>query len=127
MAALSDYLENALLDHSLGTSSFTAPASVYVALFTTAPTDAGGGTEVTGGGYAREQVVFAAAAAGRASNTASVEYAVATADWGTVSHLGIFDAATGGNLLYHGAANPKTIEAGDSLRIQAGNLTITLD
>jgi hypothetical protein len=103
----SDFLELELLDHVLGNAAYTAPANIHVALFTVAPTDAGGGTEVTGGSYARVQVTnnatnFPAAAAGLKQNGTAINFAQATADWGTVVAFGLFDAATSGNLLYWG-------------------------
>src|SRR5574343_999627 len=98
----SDYLESALLNHVLRASALASPAAVYVALYTTAPTDAGGGVEVTGGAYARQAATFAAPVAGVTSNSATVAFPVATAGWGTVTSLGRFDAPTGGNLLYWG-------------------------
>lgn len=127
MAALSDYLENELLDHALGTGAFTAPAGVYVALFTSDPTDAGTGTEVSGGSYARQSVAFAAASAGATSNSATVTFPTATANWGTVTHVGLFDAASAGNLLMHGALSAsKTINNGDVFEILAGDLDVSL-
>lgn len=128
MAALSDYLENNLLDHALGTAAFTQPTTVYVALFTDNPTDAGTGTEVSGGSYVRKAVTFGAAASGAASNNADVVFDVATASWGTVTHIGIFDSATLGNMLFHGAfTQSKAIASNDQFKIPTGNLTITLD
>jgi hypothetical protein len=128
MAALSNYLENKLLDHALATTAYTKPTTVYVALFTTDPTDAGTGTEVSGGAYVRKAVTFGAATGGSASNSADVTFDVATASWGTVTHLAIFDAATAGNMLFHGAfTQSKAIASNDQFKIPAGNLTITLN
>lgn len=129
MSAASDYLEAKLLDHALGTTPYTAPANVYVGLFTSDPTDAGSGTEVSGGSYAREQASFAAATTpgGSASTNADITFTTATANWGTITHVGIYDASTAGNLLFHGAVTTsKTIESGDTFQISSGNLTITL-
>jgi len=99
----SDYLENKLVDHSLGTTTFTKPTAVHIALFTVTPTDvAASGTEVTGGSYARQTATFAAASGGSAALTAAVAFPAATADWGTVVAVGIFDAATTGNMLWWG-------------------------
>lgn len=128
MAAFSNYLENKILDHALGTLTYTKPTTVYVALFTTSPTDAATGTEVTGGSYVRKAVTFGSAASGAASNSADVTFDVATASWGTVTHIGIYDAATAGNMLFHGAfTQSKAIASNDQFKIPAGNLTITLD
>lgn len=129
MSAASNYLELKLLDHALGTTAFTAPAAVYVGLFTSNPTDAGTGTEVSGNGYARKAATFAAASNGSASTNATITFDAASGgNWGTITHIGIFDASTSGNLLFHGAVTTsKTIEDGDTFQISSGNLTISLD
>lgn len=127
MAAMSNYLENALINATLRNTTYTSPATVYVGLFTTDPTDAGSGTEVSGGSYARTSATFAAPSDGASSTNADVQFPQATGNWGTVTHFGIFDAATSGNLLYHGAlTSSKTIETGDVFKIASGNLTVTL-
>lgn len=129
MSAASDYLENKVLDHFLGTASTTAPTNVYVALFTADPTDADSGTEVTTSGtaYARQTATFSAASSGSTSNSADIEFSQATANYGTVTHFGIYDASTAGNLLFHGAlTSSKVIETGDVFKIASGNLTITV-
>jgi hypothetical protein len=130
MSAASDYLENKVLDHFLGTASTSAPATVYLALFTTDPTDAGSGTEVSTSGtaYARQSIAFSSASSGTTSNSADVEFSQATGSgFGTVTHFGIFDASTAGNLLFHGALTAsKTIDAGDVFKIASGNLSITV-
>jgi len=126
MSAMSDYLENKVLDHVLGTTSYTMPATVYIGLSTASFNDDNSGTELTGGSYARQSISFDAAASGTTDNTSAVDFPVATANWGTVSHYGLFDASSGGNLLVHGAfASSKTVETGDVLRIGAGELDIT--
>ncbi len=130
MSAASDYLENKVLDHFLGTASTSAPAAVYLALFTTDPTDAGSGTEVSTSGtnYARQSIAFSSASSGTTSNSADVEFSQATGSgFGTVTHFGIFDASTAGNLLFHGAlTDSKTIAAGDVFKVASGNLSITV-
>ena len=129
MAAFSDYLENELLDHTLGTAAYTAPATVYIALFTTATNDAGGGTEAAWTSYARQSAAFSAAAGGTTSNSAEIAFpAVDTGDGPvTVTHMGIFDAATAGNLLYHGAlGTSKTLQDDDVLKFSAGDIDVTL-
>lgn len=127
MAAMSNYLETALVNASLRNTSFTSPATVFVALYTTDPTDANTGTEVTGGSYARQSATFAAPSNGASTTNADVTFPTATANQGTITHFGIMDALTGGNLLYHGLLNnSKTIQTGDILKIEAGNLTVTL-
>ena len=124
---LSDYLENKLLDHFLGTTSYTMPTTVYIGLYTVAPTDAGGGTQVTGGSYARTAVTFGAPSDGASLNSADVTFPTATASWGTVGWIGINDAATSGNLLYHTALDTaKAIDSGDIFKISTGNLSVTL-
>jgi hypothetical protein len=130
MSAASDYLENKVLDHFLGTASTSAPATVYLALFTTDPTDAGSGTEVSTSGtnYARQSIAFSSASSGTTSNSADVEFSQATGSgFGTVTHFGIFDASTAGNLLFHGSLTAsKTIDAGDVFKIASSNLSITV-
>ena len=127
MSAMSNYLENALVNATLRNTAYTSPTTVYVGLFTTDPTDAGSGTEVSGGSYARQSATFAAPSNGASSTSADVTFPQATANWGTVTHFGVYDASTAGNLLYHGAlTTSKTIETGDVFKISSGNLTVTL-
>ena len=124
---MSNYLENALINVTLRATAYTAPTTVYVALFTTDPTDAGSGTEVTGGSYARTAVTFGAPSNGVSTNSADVTFSTCTASWGTVSHIGIYDALTTGNLLYHTPLDTsKTIDTGDIFKISSGNLSVTL-
>lgn len=99
MAGASDYLENKLNDHWLRVATFTVPAALFLELYTVAPTDAGGGTPVSGGSYARTAMTFAASAAGVSATSAIVQFPVATANWGEVLAQGIFDASSGGNFL----------------------------
>jgi len=126
MSAMSDYLENEILDHILGTGSYTMPSAVYVGLSTGSFGDDNSGTELTGNNYSRVSASFSAAASGTTSNSAAIEFAAATGSWGSVSHFGLFDAASSGNLLIHGAfSSAKTIASGDILRIAAGDLDVT--
>jgi hypothetical protein len=126
MSAMSDYLENEILDHILGTGAYTMPATVYVGLSTGSFNDDNSGTELTGNNYAREAITFAAASSGSADNSAAVEFNAATGSWGTVSHFGLFDALSGGNLLIHGALTAsKVISSGDILKISIGDMDIT--
>jgi hypothetical protein len=126
MSAMSDYLENKVLDHVLGTTSYTMPATVYIGLSTGSFADDNSGTELSGGSYARQSIAFDAAASGTTDNTSAVDFPTATGSWGTVSHYGLFDASSGGNLLIHGAFTAsKAVESGDILRIAAGELDIT--
>lgn len=127
MAEMSNYLENALINATLRATTFTSPSVVYVGLYTTDPTDANTGTEVSGGSYARQSVTFGAPSNGVSTNSAAVEFPQCTSTWGTVSHIGILDASTSGNLYYHTALDSsKTIETGDVFKIAIGNLSVTL-
>lgn len=127
MAEISNYLEDAIINATLRNTTYTSPATVYVGLFTSDPTDAGSGTEVSGGSYARTAVTFGAPSNGVTTNSAAVEFPQATGSWGTVGWIGIHDAATSGNLLYHTALDAsKTIDTGDIFKISTGNLSVTL-
>jgi len=127
MAEMSNFLENALINATLRATTYTSVATVYVSLWTSDPTDAGSGTEVSGGSYARTAVTFAAPSNGVTTNDADVTFPTATASWGTVGWIGINDAATSGNLLYHTALDTsKTIDSGDIFKITTGNLSVTL-
>ncbi len=127
MANLSDYAEDKMLDHVLGTTTFTKPTAVYVALYTTATTDAGGGTEVSGGSYARTVVTFDASSGGATDAVSDVTFPQASASWGTITHIALRDAATGGNSLLHGALTAsKVIDSGDTLKIPSADLDVSL-
>ena len=129
MAALSDYAEKLLLDFLMTTGTATRPTNWYVALYTAAPNDAGGGTEVSAGGYARQSVSFSAAASpgGTTSNSGEVSFTATGGDYGTVTHMGIFDASSSGNLLWHGALTAsKTVADGDTLTFAVGNIDLTM-
>ena len=127
MSEMSNYLENALINVTLRNTSYTAPTTVYVALYTSDPTDADTGTEVSGGSYARTAVTFAAPSNGVSTNSADVTFPTCTLAWGTVTHIGIRDALTSGNLLYHTPLDAsKTIDLGDIFKITTGNLSVTL-
>lgn len=108
-------------------SSPVRPSATYVALYTVAPTDTGGGTECSGTGYAR-QAVGMTVSGDTASNTANVEFPTAGSSWGTLVAVGIFDAVSGGNLIAYGnLTTSKTIDTGDVFRIPAGDLDVTMD
>lgn len=145
MAAMSDYLENKLIDLIFRGQSYTAPV-LYVGLLTAAPTDAGGGTEVTGNAYARVKAAAGASQAltdwkstqndnvastgttGTTTNTNAVNFATPTGSWGLVTHFGIYDALTSGNLLFWGAlTQSKTINTGDTVSFAAGQLSVQID
>ena len=126
MSALSDYLENEILDHILGTGAYTMPSNVYIGLSTGSFSDDNSGTELSGSGYARQAITFAAASSASAATNATVTFPTATGSWGAVSHWGLFDASSSGNLLIHGAfASSKTIASGDVLRVNSGDLSVT--
>ena len=129
MSGFSDYLEDKVLEHVFGGNAFTAPTTLYVALYTVAPSDTGGGTEVSGGAYARQTGTFTVSGTNptTASNTAAIEYPTATANYGTVVAVGILDASSGGNLLaYYTLDSSKVVSSGDVFRFNAGDLDITL-
>ena len=128
MAEFSNYLENKVLDHVLRNTSYTSPTTVYVGLFTTDPTDAGTGTECTGSAYARQVLSVTTASGGIVTSSADVTFPQATGSWGTITHIGLLDALTSGNLLMHTPlTTSKSIDNGDILKISSGNLTVTLD
>lgn len=127
MAEMSNFLENALINATLRNTSYTSPSTIYVALFTSDPTDAGSGTEVSGGSYARTAVTFAAPSNGVSLSNADCTFLQCTSTWGTVGWIGLMDALTSGNLLYHTPLDSaKTIETGDIFKIVSGNLSVTL-
>jgi len=127
MAEMSNYLENALINATLRATTFTSPATVYVSLHTADPTDDGSGTEVSGGSYARKSATFASPSNGASSTSADVTFDQATGNWGTITHIGIWDNSTSGNLLYHTALTAsKAIATGDIFKIASGSLTVTL-
>jgi hypothetical protein len=143
MAALSNYLENKLLDHLLRATSYTAPTSVFVGLFTAVPSDTGGGTEVTGGSYARAEVVSSTSAwngthgnttgassgtDGTVENATTISFTTPSAGWGTVTSFGVFDALSGGNLLFYATLTAsKTVNTGDAVSFAAGALSLQID
>lgn len=127
MAEMSNYLEDALINGTLRATTYTAPTTVYVGLYTSDPMDDNSGTEVSGGSYSRTSVTFGAPSNGVTTNSAAVEFPQATADWGTVGWIGILDASTSGNLLYHTPLDiSKVISSGDIFKIAIGSLSVTL-
>jgi hypothetical protein len=126
--AFTNYLENKVMAYVWTGTAFSSPSgSLYVGLFTAAPGEGGGGTEVSGNGYARKQATMTTS--GNAStNSGAVEFDTATGTWGTITHVAIFDASTSGNMLAYAAlTSAKTIATGDVFRIPSGDLDITLD
>ena len=125
--SFTNFLETEILDHVFGGNAYTAPVTLYTGLYTASPSDTGGGTELSGNGYARQATAFTVTG-NTASNTSAEEWATATGSWGTITHVGVFDASTGGNLMAYGTLTAsKTIATGDVFRIPAGDLDITLD
>ena len=125
--SFSNTFETTVLTWVFTTGSATRPTAWHIALYTAAPDDTGGGTEVSGSGYARQSVTFTISG-NTASNTSALEFPTATGSYGTVTHVGVFDAASGGNLIAYAAlTTSKAIDTGDVLRVPAGDLDITLD
>ena len=125
--AFTDFLENKLVAHTFSATAYTSPSTVYVALYTVAPTDSTTGTEVSGGGYARQSASFTTTG-NAATNASAIEYPTATGNYGTVVAVAILDASSAGNMLaYATLSASKTISTGDVFRIPAGDLDITLD
>src|SRR6056297_2230751 len=125
--SLSNTYETDTLEWLFTNTSVTRPTAWYLGLFTSDPTDAETGTEVSGGGYVREAATFSVTG-DTATTTAAIEWPVATASWGTITHVAVHDAATGGNIIAHAAlTNAKTITTDDVFRIPAGDLDITID
>jgi len=130
MAGLSNYAEDLVLDWLFTTGSATRPTTWYVGLFTVAPGEGGGGTEVSGNSYARQSATFTVSgtAPTQATNSVAIEFPTATGSWGTIVAAAIFDASTSGNMIaFANLDTSKTIDSGDVFRFNASNLTITLD
>ena len=128
MAEMSNFLENAIINAVLRNTSYTSPTTVYVGLYTSDPGEGNTGTEVSGGSYARTAVTFGAPSNGVSTNSASVTFPTATGTWGTVTHIGILDALTSGNLLYYTPLDAsKSIASGDVFTISTGNLSVTME
>lgn len=144
MSMMTNYLENKVIDHLLRNTAWVMPTTVYIALFTAAPSEAGGGTEVAGGSYARVQVGPSQSAwsatqggtsgpssgtTGQSANVADITFPAPTANWGTVTHFAIMDALTGGNMLMQTALSvPKVVNSGDQApKFPATGLTVTFD
>lgn len=125
MSGKSDYLENKMLDHNLGTAPFTSPSTVYLALFSTDPGDDNSGTELSGSGYARQAATFAAASGGSATNTSTHTFTSSSGDWTAATHFAVLDALTGGNQLYNGALSAGIIIGTGGHDFSAGDFTVT--
>jgi len=126
--SFSNTFETHVLNYVFTTTSVTRPTAWYLALFTSNPADDASGTEVSTSGtaYARQSAAFTVSG-DTASNSAAIEFPTATASFGTVSHVAVFDAATSGNLIAYAAlTSSKAIDTGDVFRVPAGDLDITL-
>jgi len=125
--SFTNFLETEILDHVFAGAAYTAPSTKYIGLFTAAPGEAGGGTEISGSGYTRKSIAFSTSGA-TTSNSGAVEFPTATGSWGTITHVGIFDAATSGNLMVYATLTAsKAVASGDVFRVPAGDLDITLN
>lgn len=127
MTTMTDYLENALISHVLRNSAYTSPSAVYLGLLSTVPTDSTAGTELSGNGYARQSLTFAAPSAGTTSTSAAVTFTASGGDWSRAFAVGIYDASTSGNLLFYKTIAGKVVKNGETLTIDSGNLSVTLD
>jgi hypothetical protein len=125
--SFTNFLETEILDHVFAGAAYTAPSTKYIGLFTAAPGETGGGTEVSGNAYARQSMAFTTSG-DTTSNNAAVEFPTATGSWGTITHVGIFDASTSGNLMVYATLTAsKAIASGDVFRVPSGDLDITLN
>jgi len=137
MAGLTNYLEDKIVNHVFGSTTYTKPTNWYVGLLTATPSDSAAGTEVTGGSYARQVCAFTITGSGiaQAVNTSAITFPTATADWGIVGWVGIYDALSGGNLVAYqnlqksdfSTTTTKTINDGDIFKFNASTIKIQLD
>jgi hypothetical protein len=127
MSEFSNYLEDALINVTLRNTAYTTPTTVYLALYTSDPTDADTGTEVSGGSYARQAITMGAPSNGVSVSSADISFPQCTVSWGTVAFVGIRDALTAGNLLYHSPLTvSKAIDVGDIFKVASGSLSVQL-
>jgi len=125
--SFTNFLETEILDHVFAGAAYTAPSTLYLGLFTGAPGEAGGGTELSGSAYVRKPITFTTSG-DTTSNNAAVEFPTATGSWGTVTHVGVFDASTSGNLMVYATLSAsKAVASGDVFRVPSGDLDITLN
>jgi len=125
--SFSNFLETEILDHVFAGAAYTAPSTLYLGLFTGAPGEAGGGTELSGSAYVRKPIAFTTSG-DTTSNNAAVEFPTATGSWGTVTHVGVFDASSSGNLMVYATLSAsKAVASGDVFRVPSGDLDITLN
>ena len=124
--SITQYLENKIVDHILGTATYTKPSNVYIALFTTLPTKTTSGTEVTGGSYARQTGAFTASVAGLSSNSGNIDFTGMPTC--TVVGVGVYDSSTSGNLLFFSPLDTnRSVTAGDTFRIATGDFDISIN
>lgn len=127
MAGMSTYLANALINATLRNVSYSSTPTVYLALYTTDPTVSDTGVEVSGNNYARKAITFSAASNKATANSGIITFNVATGSWGTVTHWGIKDALTSGNLLYFGElTEPRIIDAGNTIVVSISDIYISI-
>jgi hypothetical protein len=126
MSSFTDYLEDAVLNYVFRNTGTPTSTSVYLGLFTAAPTDAGGGAEVSGSGYARQVTVFDAAASGAITNTAAESFTASGGSFGTVVAVGIFDAVTAGNLIAWDDITSAVVGDGTTLNFAIGDIDVSL-
>lgn len=137
MAGLTNYLEDKIWNHVFGSTTYTKPTNWYVGLLTATPSDSAGGTEVSGGSYARQVCAFTITGTGTAlaTNTSAITFPTATADWGIVGWVGIYDAVSSGNLVAYqnlqksdfSTTTTKTINDGDIFKFNSATIKLTLD
>ena len=137
MAGLTNYLEDKIWNHVFGSTTYTKPTNWYVGLLTATPSDSAGGTEVTGGSYARQVCSFTITGTGTAlaTNTSAITFPTATADWGIIGWVGIYDAVSSGNLVAYqnlqksdySTSTTKTLNDGDIFKFNSGTIKLTLD
>ena len=124
--SMTDYLENKVLDGTVKATTYTAPATVYMALYSTAPSEAGGGTELVGNGYSRQSIAFAnSAASGSITNTGNVSFSCTGNAWSVQGHA-ITDASSAGNILYWSTTN-KAVAPGETFTYAVGKITININ
>jgi len=125
----SNYLEDALLAATLTATTYTSPADVYVALYSTTPTDSSSGTELTGNGYARQLTTFTVNTGnGIANSSSTATFTASGGDWLPALGWSIVDDSTGGNILYYSTLSPaQTVLDGDDLVINTGNIQISMN
>ena len=124
--ALTNYLENALLNATVRNTTYTSPATVYLALYNVAPTASTAGTELSGSGYSRQAITFNAPSGGSVTSNVTVTFGPATGNWSTINATAVVDDSTSGNIMYFTTTAGQNILSGSSLVIGSGNVSITL-